>query len=76
LQVTSDTSNWQGIRAFLESNGNPQKAQQALASEKSHMGDEEVTWGDDDVAPSAANKHTKDLGIRNLLKGMTGSAGW
>lgn len=66
----------QGIRAFLESNGNPQKAQKALATAKSHMGDEEVTWGDDDVTLSAANKHTKDLGIRNLLKGMTGSAGW
>lgn len=66
----------QGIRAFLESNGNPQKAQKALATAKSHMGDEEVTWGDDDVTLSAATKHTKDLGIRNLLKGMTGSAGW
>ena len=66
----------QGIRAFLESNGNPSKAQRALAKERSHMGDEEVTWGDDNVSLQAADKHPKEDGIRNLLKGMSGSSDW
>jgi len=66
----------QGVRAFLESNGNPQAAQKALAKERDHVGDEEVTWGDDNVSLTAADAHPKSSGIRDLFKGMTGDSGW
>jgi len=66
----------QSVRAFLQSNGNPQAAQRALAKERSHVGDEEVTWGDDSVVLGKAQTHLKESGIRDLFKGVTGESGW
>lgn len=66
----------QGVRAFLESNGNPQAAQRALVQERDHVGDEEVTGGDDTVPLHAADKHPKDEGVRNLFEGLTDQSGW
>ena len=64
------------VRAFLQSNGDPQKAQRALAKELAHVGDEEVTWGDDNVDADRAHKYLEHSGIRDLLKGVSGQSGW
>ena len=64
------------VRAFLQSNGDPQKAQRALAKELAHVGDEEVTWGDDNVDAGRAHKYLEHSGIRDLLKGVSGQSGW
>ena len=64
------------VRAFLQSNGDPQKAQRALAQEEAHVGDEEVTWGDDNVDADRAHTHLVNSGIRDLFKGVSGLSGW
>ena len=53
-----------------------QAAQRALERSRRHVGDEEVTGGDDEVFLAAADRHIKQDGIRDLFKGMTGESGW
>jgi hypothetical protein len=64
------------VRAFLQSNGDPQEAQRALSNERAHVGDEEVIGGDDNVDLDRAHAHLKAGGIRDLLKGLSGGGGW
>jgi hypothetical protein len=44
--------------------------------ELAHVGDEEVTWGDDNVDAGRAHKYLEHSGIRDLLKGVSGQSGW
>ena len=66
----------QAVQAFLESNGNTKRARAALSTARYHMGDVEVTGGDDLVSTYNDNQHPKEAGIRDLLKGVSGQPGW
>ena len=66
------------VRAFLESNGDPQAARRALIREREHVGDNLLTGGDNTVSLRAHRlaDGTRRSGVASFLKGLSGVSGW
>ena len=66
------------VRAFLESNGDPQAARRALIREREHVGDNLLTGGDNTVSLRAHGlaDATRRSGVASYLKGLSGVSGW